>query len=77
MTLTQERGEAFVLKAMERLRASMTPSYQSLLQQIGRIDGGVKFLVDLRSDILVNIWYIFAITWNTLYSLTTVGSYHL
>lgn len=55
MTLTQERGEAFVLKAMERLRASMTPSYQSLLQQIGRIEGGVKFLVDLRSDILVNI----------------------
>ncbi|PVD28923.1 hypothetical protein C0Q70_11518 [Pomacea canaliculata] len=52
LAVSQERGEAFVLKAMERLRASMTPSYQSLLQQIGRIEGGVKFLVDLRSDIL-------------------------
>nr|KAG5708897.1 hypothetical protein BaRGS_009306 [Batillaria attramentaria] len=30
----------------------MTPRYQNLFQQIGRIEGGVKFLVDMRADLL-------------------------
>lgn len=33
----------------------MTPRYQSLFQQIGRIEGGVKFLVDMRADLLVSV----------------------
>lgn len=53
LSLVQERGEAFVVKSMERLRSAMTPRYQNLLQQIGRIEGGVKFIVDMRSDLLV------------------------
>ncbi|KAL8575344.1 hypothetical protein ACOMHN_048637 [Nucella lapillus] len=48
----QERGEAFLVKSLERLRSVMTPRYQSLFQQIGHTEGGVKFLVDLRADVL-------------------------
>ncbi|KAK7108427.1 hypothetical protein V1264_016169 [Littorina saxatilis] len=49
---SQDRGEAQVIKSMERLRSAMTPRYQTLFQQIGRIEGGVKFLVDMRADLL-------------------------
>ena len=44
-----------MVKSMERLRSAMTPRYQSLFQQIGRIEGGVKFLVDMRADLLVSV----------------------
>lgn len=44
----------------ERLRGALNAKYQLLFNQIGRIEGGVKFLVDMRADILVsmlhNVW---------------------
>ena len=36
-----------------RVFGAMVPRYHSLFQQIGRIQGGVKFLVDMRADLLV------------------------
>ncbi|XP_060067429.1 malonyl-CoA decarboxylase, mitochondrial-like isoform X1 [Ylistrum balloti] len=52
VTLAQGRGEAALLKSEERLRSTLVPRYQQLFQKIGRIEGGVKFLVNMRADIL-------------------------
>jgi len=41
-------ASAFV-KASEDLRSSLTPPYRWLLTQLGHVEGGVKFLVDLRA----------------------------
>ena len=41
------------LSATERLKGSLIAPYQWLFLQMGRLEGGVKFLVDLRSDLLV------------------------
>lgn len=40
----------------ERLRHTLIPQYQQLFSKIGRLEGGVKFLVDMRADILVRIF---------------------
>lgn len=42
----------------ERLRHTLIPQYQQLFSKIGRLEGGVKFLVDMRADILVRIFFI-------------------
>ncbi|XP_021379839.1 malonyl-CoA decarboxylase, mitochondrial-like isoform X2 [Mizuhopecten yessoensis] len=52
VTMAKERGEAALLKSEERLRNSLVPRFQQLFQKIGRIEGGVKFLVNMRADIL-------------------------
>jgi malonyl-CoA decarboxylase len=52
----QEKGEALLLMTEERLRHTLIPQYQQLFSKIGRINGGVKFLVDMRADILVSIY---------------------
>ncbi|XP_050391451.1 malonyl-CoA decarboxylase, mitochondrial isoform X2 [Patella vulgata] len=52
VAMSQERGEAVLLSTQERLRNTLLPRYQQLFRQIGRIDGGVKFLVDLRADVI-------------------------
>ncbi|GAA6101898.1 malonyl-CoA decarboxylase, mitochondrial isoform X2 [Tachysurus ichikawai] len=49
---TQLRDLATVLQAEDRLRYSLTPRYKQLLNHISRVEGGVKFLVDLRADLL-------------------------
>lgn len=49
---TQLRDLATILQAEDRLRYSLTPRYRHLLQHISRVEGGVKFLVDLRADLL-------------------------
>ena len=49
----QERGEVIILRAEERLRHALVPQYQQLFRNISRQEGGVKFLVDMRADILV------------------------
>jgi malonyl-CoA decarboxylase len=41
------------LNLEEKLRIALIPKYQWLFSQVGRLDNGVKFLVDLRTDILV------------------------
>ncbi|XP_046368962.1 malonyl-CoA decarboxylase, mitochondrial-like isoform X1 [Haliotis rufescens] len=48
----QDRSEAMLLKTEERLRGALMPRYQQLFGQIGKVDSGVKFLVDMRVDVL-------------------------
>ncbi|TRY85232.1 hypothetical protein DNTS_009271 [Danionella cerebrum] len=48
----QVRDVATVLQVEDRLRYSLTPRYRHLLSHISRVPGGVKFLVDLRADLL-------------------------
>ncbi|XP_028305794.1 malonyl-CoA decarboxylase, mitochondrial [Gouania willdenowi] len=48
---TQLRDLATVLQAEDRLRYTLTPRYKQLLSHISRVEGGVKFLVDLRADV--------------------------
>ncbi|XP_056273763.1 malonyl-CoA decarboxylase, mitochondrial [Pseudoliparis swirei] len=49
---TQLRDLATVLQVEDRLRYGLTPRYKQLLNHISRVEGGVKFLVDLRADVL-------------------------
>lgn len=49
---TQLRDLATVLQAEDRLRYSLTPRYKQLFNHISKAEGGVKFLVDLRADVL-------------------------
>jgi len=49
-----------MLRAEERLRGALTARYQLLFSDIGRIEGGVKFLVDMRADIKVS-WFYFPV----------------
>ncbi|KAJ8398643.1 hypothetical protein AAFF_G00421710 [Aldrovandia affinis] len=49
---TQLRDLATVLQVEDRLRYSLTPRYRQLLSHISRVEGGVKFLVDLRADVI-------------------------
>ncbi|XP_075998486.1 malonyl-CoA decarboxylase, mitochondrial [Genypterus blacodes] len=49
---SQLRDSATILQVEDRLRYSLTPRYRHLLRHISRIEGGVKFLVDLRADVL-------------------------
>lgn len=49
---TQLRDLATILQVEDRLRYSLTPRYRQLLNHISRVEGGVKFLVDLRADLL-------------------------
>ncbi|CAN7988876.1 unnamed protein product, partial [Ixodes hexagonus] len=45
-------GPAFRLRDEERLNALLTPKYVSFFHVFGRSEGGVKFLVDMREDLL-------------------------
>lgn len=49
---TQLRDLATILQAEDRLRYSLSPRYRHFLKHISRVEGGVKFLVDLRADVL-------------------------
>lgn len=51
----QEKGETLLLMTEERLRHTLIPQYQQLFSKVGRLDGGVKFLVDMRADILTHL----------------------
>ncbi|XP_078619044.1 malonyl-CoA decarboxylase, mitochondrial-like isoform X1 [Branchiostoma floridae x Branchiostoma japonicum] len=48
----KEKSEGALLKAEERLQAALVPRYHDLFVQIGRLEGGVKHLVDMRADTL-------------------------
>ena len=50
---TQHRSEATLLKSEEHLRQVLRPFYWNLFSHIARLNGGIKFLVDLRGDLLV------------------------
>mgnify|MGYP002803376491 FL=1 len=49
---TKERGLNLQLKFGEKLQQSLEPPYIVLLSYIARQEGGVKFIVDLRRDLL-------------------------
>ncbi|XP_030646230.1 malonyl-CoA decarboxylase, mitochondrial [Chanos chanos] len=49
---TQFRDLATILQVEDRLRYSLTPRYKQLLGHISKVEGGVKFLVDLRADVI-------------------------
>ena len=51
----QEHGIATDLKLEEKLHISIEPPYIILLSFVGRREGGVKFIVDMREDLLVSI----------------------
>jgi len=44
-----------IIKIQERLRNALTPQYSWLFSHVGRLENGVKFLVDLRTDVLVRL----------------------
>ncbi|XP_034253035.1 malonyl-CoA decarboxylase, mitochondrial-like [Thrips palmi] len=44
-------GKLF-MKLEEKLKSSLTPQYSWLFMHVGRLERGVKFLVDLRTDVL-------------------------
>lgn len=52
LSSAQDRGVETLLRAQEKLRQALVPRYQALFSQISALDSGVKFLVDLRTDIL-------------------------
>ena len=51
----QDRGTAAVLQAEDRLRHSLCPRYRLLFSQLSAAPGGVKFLLDVRADLLQNL----------------------
>ncbi|KAK2149596.1 hypothetical protein LSH36_445g01006 [Paralvinella palmiformis] len=52
LATAQTRGQPVLLRAEDRLRQALVPKYQQLFTQISRLENGVKFLVDLRTDLL-------------------------
>ncbi|XP_076813724.1 malonyl-CoA decarboxylase, mitochondrial-like [Clavelina lepadiformis] len=50
LNIKAERKDTTLLQAEERLRFQLQPLYNHLFVLIGRLDGGVKFLTDLRGD---------------------------
>ncbi|XP_062997247.1 malonyl-CoA decarboxylase, mitochondrial [Elgaria multicarinata webbii] len=50
--LEAEAEPGALLQAEDRLRHYLTPRYRGLFQHLGRQEGGLRFLVDLRKDLL-------------------------
>uniref|UniRef100_A0A8C5LH61 Malonyl-CoA decarboxylase, mitochondrial n=1 Tax=Jaculus jaculus TaxID=51337 RepID=A0A8C5LH61_JACJA len=48
----QPREPAVLLQAEDRLRYALVPRYRGLFHHISKLDGGVRFLVQLRADLL-------------------------
>lgn len=54
-TLVQEHCDTHVsVRIHEKLKAMLTPKYKWLFIHVGRQENGVKFLVDMRTDLLVS-----------------------
>ncbi|KAK7872596.1 hypothetical protein R5R35_001934 [Gryllus longicercus] len=51
-SLQEECDKNLIIKGEERLKNLLTPQYAWLFLHIGRLEKGVKFLVDLRTDLL-------------------------
>ena len=51
---TKGREMPAIGKSEDRLRHVLSPLYMQLFNLIGQLEGGVKFLVDLRADLLVS-----------------------
>ena len=50
----QHRSDSTLLMSESSLKQSLTPFYSELFSLIARVEGGIKFLVDLRGDLLVS-----------------------
>lgn len=48
----QRREPGALLQAEDRLRYYLNPQYRGLFQQLGRLEGGLRFLVELRADLI-------------------------
>uniref|UniRef100_A0A8B9U0C9 Malonyl-CoA decarboxylase, mitochondrial n=1 Tax=Anas zonorhyncha TaxID=75864 RepID=A0A8B9U0C9_9AVES len=48
----QEREQGALLQAEDRLRYYLTPRYRALFQHLGRLEGGLRFLMELRGDLV-------------------------
>ncbi|XP_033345672.1 malonyl-CoA decarboxylase, mitochondrial-like isoform X2 [Bombus vosnesenskii] len=51
---TEPNNERRIVSYERNLKNALTPDYQWLFITIGRLQNGVKFLVDLRTDILIS-----------------------
>ena len=47
-------GSDQMIKFEDKLKVLLTPQYLNLFKLIGRLEKGVKFLVDMRTDVLVS-----------------------
>lgn len=47
-----------MLASYERLRNVLRPRYKTFFTHLGRINGGVKFIVDMRADIIVSLLHL-------------------
>ncbi|KAL5457281.1 hypothetical protein EMCRGX_G034529 [Ephydatia muelleri] len=54
-TFTQQRDEPTLLKSELTLRQSLQPFYWTLFTYIARLEGGLKFLLDMREDLLTTL----------------------
>lgn len=50
------------IRMKKTLQIALTPEYNWLFIHIGRQENGVKFLVDMRTDLLVSIKYVIYVT---------------
>ena len=50
-------------KSEDRLRHVLRPLYMQLFNLIGQLEGGVKFLVDLRADLIVSLFIVLYSSW--------------
>ncbi|XP_065423349.1 malonyl-CoA decarboxylase, mitochondrial isoform X2 [Chrysemys picta bellii] len=48
----QQREPGALLQAEDRLRYYLTPRYRGLFQHLGRLEGGLRFLMELRGDLV-------------------------
>lgn len=48
----QRREPGALLQAEDRLRYYLIPQYRGLFQHLGRLEGGLRFLVELRADLM-------------------------
>lgn len=56
LTESQDESDLKIAKKEEQLRHLLTPEYSWLFKHVGKLENGVKFLVDLRTDVLVSIF---------------------
>ncbi|XP_039359515.1 malonyl-CoA decarboxylase, mitochondrial isoform X2 [Mauremys reevesii] len=48
----QQREPGALLQAEDRLRYYLSPRYRGLFQHLGRLEGGLRFLMELRGDLV-------------------------
>merc|ERR1712002_196106 len=52
ISLAKDKGSVAMIGSITRLKQSLIPPYQILFTLISRLEGGVKFLVDMRAEVL-------------------------